>query len=122
MTGLQVSRYITVDDSGARHQGHNGYVTQIGNAWFAWFASTGSKSRINFLELLHAGNISYGLNAHALDYLREEGLPQEPLRRLQAHAQTTISDAPAGKPTWMPWASTASAIAASPPKGPCSAA
>jgi hypothetical protein len=84
VTGLQVSAFITVDDSGARHRGHNGYVTQIGNAWFAWFSSTFSKSRINFLELLHAGDIGYGLNTHALDYLREQGLPQEPLRRLQA--------------------------------------
>jgi hypothetical protein len=83
-TGLQVSPFITVDDSGARHRGQNGYVTQIGNAWFAWFSSTSSKSRINFLELLHAGNIGYGLNPHALDYLLEQGLPQEPLRRLQA--------------------------------------
>jgi len=47
-TGLAVSDYITVDDSGARHKGQNGYVTQIGNEHFAWFKSTGSKSRINF--------------------------------------------------------------------------
>ena len=92
VTALQVSRYITVDDSGARHQGDNGYVTQIGNDWFAWFASTGSKSRINFLQLLHAGNITYTLNAHALSYLQEERLPKEPLRRLQAHTHTTIAE------------------------------
>ena len=30
-TGLSVSPYVTVDDSGARHQGNNGYVTHIGN-------------------------------------------------------------------------------------------
>lgn len=84
VTGLEVSRFLTVDDSGARHRGNNGYVTQIGNDWFAWFASTDSKSRINFLQLLHAGNITYCLNAHALEYLREEGLPREPLRRLLA--------------------------------------
>jgi len=70
VTGLQVSRYLTVDDSGARHRGDNGYVTQIGNDWFAWFASTGSKSRINYLQLLHAGNITDSLNAHALSYLQ----------------------------------------------------
>ena len=66
-TGLQVSPFVTVDDSGARHRGHNGYVTQIGNDRFAWFSSTASKSRINFPELLHAGDIRYGLNqtAHA---------------------------------------------------------
>jgi hypothetical protein len=91
VTGLEVSRHITVDDSGARHQGNNGYVTQIGNDWFAWFASTGSKSRINFLQLLHAGNVTYTLNAHALTYLQEEHLPKEPLRRLQAQTHTTIS-------------------------------
>jgi len=51
-TALAVSRWISVDDSGARHQGRNGYVTQIGNDWFAWFSSTASKSRINFLQLL----------------------------------------------------------------------
>jgi len=92
VTGLEVSRFITVDDSGARHQGNNGYVTQIGNDWFAWFASTGSKSRINFLQLLHAGHITYSLNEHALSYLREEHLPKEPLRRLQAHTHATIAE------------------------------
>jgi hypothetical protein len=91
VTGLAVSRHITVDDSGARHQGNNGYVTQIGNDWFAWFASTGSKSRINFLQLLHAGNITYTLNTHALSYLRDEHLPRVPLGRLQAQTPATIA-------------------------------
>jgi len=82
VTGLVVSRSITVDDSGARHQGKNGYVTQIGTEWFTWFSSTGSKSRINFLELLQAGRLRYDLNEEALAYLSEQGLPQEPMRRL----------------------------------------
>jgi hypothetical protein len=30
--GLEVSHSITVDDSGARHRGRNGYVTQIGSS------------------------------------------------------------------------------------------
>jgi len=92
VTGLAVSRSITVDDSGARHKGKNGYVTQIGNQWFAWFSSTYSKSRINFLELLHAGSIRYDLNEHARAYLREQGLPQEPVRRLEAQPPEGITD------------------------------
>ena len=44
--GFEVSSFITVDDSGARHQGRNGYVTHIGHDFFAWFSSTESKSRI----------------------------------------------------------------------------
>ena len=51
-TGLSCSTYVNVDDTGARHKGKNGYCTHIGNELFAWFASTQTKSRINFLELL----------------------------------------------------------------------
>ncbi|NEX23960.1 hypothetical protein G3480_27590, partial [Thiorhodococcus mannitoliphagus] len=74
--GLDVSAFITVDDSGARHQGRNGYVTQIGNDFFAWFSSTESKSRINFLQLLQAGDPVYCLNDEALTYWRDQGLPR----------------------------------------------
>jgi hypothetical protein len=74
--GLEVSSFITVDDSGARHQGRNGYVTQIGNDFFAWFSSTESKSRINFLQLLQAGAPFYCCNDEALAYWCEQGLPQ----------------------------------------------
>ncbi|MFJ1261053.1 hypothetical protein, partial [Cupriavidus sp. CuC1] len=34
-TGLAHSSYVTVDDTGTRHQGNNGYVTHIGNDHFA---------------------------------------------------------------------------------------
>ena len=50
--GLKFSSHINVDDTGARHNGKNGYCTHIGNNFFAWFKSTDSKSRINFLQLL----------------------------------------------------------------------
>ena len=53
--GLTNAAWITVDDTGARHKAKNGFCTQIGNAQFAWFGTTGSKSRLNFLELLRAG-------------------------------------------------------------------
>lgn len=74
--GLEVSSFITVDDSGARHQGRNGYVTQIGNDVFAWFSSTESKSRINFLQLLQAGEPVYCVTEEAGAYWREQGLAQ----------------------------------------------
>ena len=80
--GLQVSPYIHVDDTGARHDGTNGYCTHIGNELFAWFQSTGSKSRINFLELLRAGHGDYVVNEQALSYMRALKLPQAPLARL----------------------------------------
>ncbi len=74
--GLEVSSYIQVDDTGARHAGKNGYCTHIGNEWFAWFQSTSCKSRINFLELLRAGRTDYVLNAEAVRYMVVSKLPK----------------------------------------------
>ncbi len=72
-TGLVVSSYVQTDDTGARHQGRNGYCTYLGNEHFAWFESTESKSRINFLECLQPVR-RYVLNASVLAYLAERGL------------------------------------------------
>jgi hypothetical protein len=66
-TGLKVSGYINVDDTGARHNGQNGYCTHIGNEYFAWFKSTDSKSRINFLDLLRCECTDFVLNDQALE-------------------------------------------------------
>ena len=60
--GLEVSTYVQVDDTGARHQGRNGYCTHIGNDLFATFESTDSKSRLNFLEVLRRPHIDYVIN------------------------------------------------------------
>lgn len=87
--GLQLSGYVHVDDTGARHQGKNGYCTHIGNELFAFFASTESKSRINFLELMRAGHEDYVLNEEALEYMRmhTQKLPKDVLAKLAAHNQ-----------------------------------
>lgn len=81
--GLAASGSITVDDTGARHQGKNGYTTQVGNEYFAWFATTDRKSRINFLELLRGGRIDYRIDDDALSFMQAQGLPKDPLIRLQ---------------------------------------
>src|SRR5690606_40827064 len=65
--GLETAAWVTVDDTGARHKANNGFCTQIGNDRFAWFGTTGSKSRLNFIELLRAGHGDYVINAEALE-------------------------------------------------------
>jgi len=82
-TGLEISSYINVDDTGARHKGNNGVCTHIGNELFAYFSSTDSKSRINFLTLLGAGKNDYILNAEAFDYMKSQKLPQMQLQLLR---------------------------------------
>ena len=80
--GLEVSKYIHVDDTGARHQGKNGYCTHIGNELFAWFQSTDSKSRVNFLELLRSGHEDYVVNEEAIEYMKTLGLPKAQMEKL----------------------------------------
>lgn len=90
--GLKVSGHVNVDDTGARHQGKNGYCTHIGNEMFAWFQSTDSKSRINFLELLRAGKHDYVLNSQALDYMKAQKLPKVQIERLAALGKGVFED------------------------------
>jgi hypothetical protein len=85
-TGLAVSSAITVDDSGARHQGKNGYVTVVSGPTFAWFGSADNKSRIGFLTHLHDGQPSYALNDIALGHLQKQGLKAALVERLQTNS------------------------------------
>ena len=81
--GLETATYIHTDDTGARHNGKNGYCTVIGNDDFADFHSSDSKSRENFLEILQAGEQKYVLNENAKAYLENYQLPQKHLIELE---------------------------------------
>ncbi len=84
-TGLEVSSAVTVDDSGAPHQGQNGYVTVVSGPTFAWFGSADNKSRIGFLTHLHDREPSYALNDIALRHLHKQGLKAALVERLQTN-------------------------------------
>src|SRR4051794_1642179 len=90
--GLAQAAWITVDDTGARHKAANGTCTQIGNDHFAWFGTTASKSRLNFLELLRAGHTDYVIKAEALAYMRERALAGPVIQQLATHPEHTFPD------------------------------
>ena len=90
--GLEVSTYINVDDTGARHEGKNGYCTHIGNEFFSWFESTGSKSRINFLKLMRAGHSDLLINMDAICYMQVNKLPQMPLHAIEKNLGKLFAD------------------------------
>ena len=94
--GLSSAAWITVDDTGARHKASNGFCTQIGNAHFAWFGTTASKSRLNFLALLRAGYDDYVINAEAVAYMRERALAGHVIARLIEHPDRCF----AGQKAW----------------------
>lgn len=89
---LASAAWITVDDTGARHKANNGFCTQIGNAHFTAFATTTSKSRLNFLSLLRAGHGDYVVNDAALAYMRERALAAHVIARLAEHPDRYFAD------------------------------
>jgi hypothetical protein len=90
--GLSTAGWISVDDTGARHKHQNGVCTQLGNDHFAAFATTASKSRLNFLEVLRAGFTDYVVNAEALAYMRQRALAGAVIDRLAADAERHFPD------------------------------
>jgi hypothetical protein len=69
-TGLYFSKHLQTDDTGGRHNTKRGYCTVIANEAFAWYKSTNSKSRINFLTLLNeAGFNDLIFNESSAEYL-----------------------------------------------------
>src|SRR5436305_2050582 len=90
--GLSTAGWVSVDDTGARHKHQNGVCTQLGNDHFAAFATTASKSRLNFLEVLRAGFTDYVVNAEALAYMRRRSLAGSVIARLAEHAERHFAD------------------------------
>lgn len=90
--GLATASYIHTDDTGARHQGKNGYCTVIGNHLFSYFRSTHSKSRVSFLETLHGGSPSYVLNDYAKAYLLSYDLAAKHFDKLSFTAEVLAND------------------------------
>jgi hypothetical protein len=90
--GLATARWVTVDDTGARHAGCHEHTTHLGDDRFAWFATRPSKSRLNFLGLLRAGHADHVLNAAAAAYLLEHGLPEASIAALLGHERRTLAD------------------------------
>src|SRR5919206_130422 len=95
--GLSAASWIGVDDTGARHRHRNAVCTQLGNEHFAAFATTGSKSRLNFLEVLRAGFADHVVNTGALAYMRQRALAGPVVARLAAHPERHF----AGEAAWL---------------------
>src|SRR5262245_49283089 len=90
--GLATARWITVDDTSARHANQDGYTTQIGDDRFTAFRTGRSKSRAAFLATLRAGHSDYVINDEALAYMRGRNLAGPVIERLAAAPQKVFAD------------------------------
>lgn len=93
--GLATARWITVDDTAARHARKDGFTTQVGDDRFTVFRTGASKSREVFLSVLRAGHTDYVVNAAALDFMRGHGLSGQMVAQLDAHPAKRFADASA---------------------------
>lgn len=92
--GLATASYIGTDDTGARHQGKNGYCTVISHELFAYFESTACKSRLNFLQVLQGGSSTYAINETTLAYWERQKLAAAVVEKL-CDGPPTFADAAA---------------------------
>src|SRR5215210_1060652 len=90
--GLATARWVTVDDTAARHARADGVTTQIGDDRFTAFRTGGSKSREAFLSHLRAGHGEYVISEAALDYMRSRALPGPVIGMLAAHPVKLFAD------------------------------
>lgn len=90
--GLAESSYIGTDDTGARHQGHNGYCTAIGNDLFAYFESSDHKSRLNFLHVLQGPERNYAINETTRTYWERQKLSAAVRAALTQGPQTFVAE------------------------------
>jgi hypothetical protein len=93
--GLASARWLSVDDTGARHKVRNGFCTRLGDHRFTIFATRRSKSRRSFLEMLCGDAPGFTINEAALDHLRASRLPATQIARLAGHPQRRFADAQA---------------------------
>jgi len=90
--GLATARWVSVDDTAARHARKDGITTQIGDDRFTVFRTGTSKSRETFLSLLRAGHADYVLNTAALEYMRGHSLSGQGVAQLDAHPAKQFAD------------------------------
>ena len=95
--GLSCSTYLQTDDTGARHQGENGYCLFVGNNHFSYFSSSNSKSRVNFLSKLLGSQPRYILDDTAFGYMEQVKLPQKWITALRSANGRYFTDLKAWK-------------------------
>jgi len=77
--GLEEAPYIRADDTGEKHEYKSCYCTHIGGKYFAYYTTTSSKSRENFLRILLQGKEGYHINDAMIWHLFQCGVNDDVL-------------------------------------------
>lgn len=83
--GLQEAPYIGADDTGEKHQHKSSYCTYIGGQYFAYYKTSYSKSRENFLRILLQGKEVYCINEAMIWHLFQSGIQDDILNLFEEY-------------------------------------
>jgi hypothetical protein len=75
--GLEEASYIRADDTGEKHQQIASYCTHVGGQYFAYYTTSCSKSRENFLKILLQGKEGYHINEAMIWHLFQSGVKDD---------------------------------------------
>lgn len=89
--GLEEAPVIRADDTGTRHKHKPGYCTHIGGEFFAYYKTSFSKSRENFLKILLQGEKGYKINEAMIWHLFQCGVKDHILNLLEDHQGKSYS-------------------------------
>ena len=95
---LQACPVLSVDDSGAPHEGKYGSCLCLCNEFFTSYHSSDSKDRGKFLDVLRCGHRDYVLDEHAGKYLLDQGLPAKIFKLFADEPPPGLSAAPTIRP------------------------
>src|SRR3954452_10704819 len=95
--GLATARWVTVDDTAARHARQDGFTTQIGDDRFTAYRTGPAKSRLAFLSTLRVGQNQFVIIEAAMDYMRNRALAGPVIELLAAHPAKVFADEAAWK-------------------------
>jgi len=85
--GLQAASHIGADDTGEKHQHKSGYCTYISGQYFAYYKTSYSKSRENFLRILLQGKEGYHINEAMIWHLFQSGVEDDILNLFEEYGE-----------------------------------
>ena len=90
--GIETADVLCTDDTGARHKNNNGVCLVIQNKFFAYFRSSSSKSRKNFLMALRTRHKDYVFNDVSLEYILRYNPKSDLILKLQSILDIVCED------------------------------
>lgn len=83
--GLTEAPFIRADDTGEKHQQKASYCTHIGGQYFAYYTTSFSKSRKNFLRIILQGKEGYHINDAMIWHLFQSGVQDDILNLFEEY-------------------------------------